>query len=93
VFGRWVFFENLKEPHSLNFKNRFQRLKPKKCSISILWGSRCKQLMSESQSSDSGNRLAAIVSRAVISFPLHFKRIRSGMPISAISQQWEAYYR
>jgi hypothetical protein len=46
-----------------------------------------------SQPADSGNRLAAIVSIAGISLPLKIKRIISDAPISAISQQREAYCR
>jgi hypothetical protein len=83
------FFKNLKGPHPLNFKNHIQRLKTKKCSLSISMG----LLIAESQSSDTGNGLAAIVSISGISFPLQFKQICSGKPISAISQQRQAYCR
>jgi hypothetical protein len=46
-----------------------------------------------SQSDDSENWLVAILLIAGIRFPLQFKRIRSIMPISAISQWREAYCR
>jgi hypothetical protein len=88
------FFEKFKGTSSFKFqKNRFQRLKTKNVAYPFSWGSRCKLLTAESQSLDSGNRLAAIVPIAGISFPLQFKRIHSSLPISAISQQREANFR
>jgi hypothetical protein len=38
VFGRWVFFENLKGPRPLNFKKSFSAAKDKQCSLSIFMG-------------------------------------------------------
>ncbi len=45
----------------------------------------------ESQSANSGNRFAAIEPIAGISLLLQFKQIRSCMPISAISQEWDPW--
>jgi hypothetical protein len=74
-------------------KKVFSCLRQKNVAYPFPWGFRCKQLIVESQSSDSGNMLASIGSIAGISLPLKFKQICSSMPISAISQQPEAYCR
>jgi hypothetical protein len=57
------------------------------------WGSRCKELIAGSQPADSGKRLAAIEPIVGLSLPQQFKRISSGMLISAISKYREAYCR
>jgi hypothetical protein len=90
LFGCWVFFWKFKGTSSFKFhKFVFSCLLQNNGGLSISMGLPLQIAHSGSQSSESGNELAAIVSIAGISFPLHFKRI-SGMPISAISQQQEA---
>jgi hypothetical protein len=46
-------------------------------------------MIAGSQTADSRNRVAAIVSIVGIGFRLQFKQICSGGPIFAISQSWE----
>jgi hypothetical protein len=46
-----------------------------------------------SQSADGRNWLAAILLIAGIGFALQFEQISGGVPISNISQWWEAYCR
>ncbi len=75
-------FKNSEGYHPLNCKNEFSG-KPKACGLSLSMG---HQL----QITDSGNRLAVIVSVAGRRLPLQFKQISSCMPIFAISNNREA---
>jgi hypothetical protein len=81
------FFIKFKGTSSFKFKKIvFSGLRQKNVAYPFPWDSHCKLQIAESQSSDSGNRLAANLSIAGISIPVQIKEIRSGMPISAISQ-------
>jgi hypothetical protein len=71
----------------------FQRLKDHKCGLSNSMGRPLQITDSGKPSADSGNGLAAIDPIAGIGLLLHLKQISNGMPISAISQQREAYCR
>jgi hypothetical protein len=55
------------------------------------WGAYCQQLIEANQLSDSRKWLAVVLLLTGISLLLQFECIDSGIPISAISQWWEAY--
>jgi outer membrane protein assembly factor BamE (lipoprotein component of BamABCDE complex) len=67
-------------------KNGFRGLKQSMWLIHFNGAPTTNKNDSANQSPDSGNQLAGILLIAGISFPLKFKLIVSGMPISAISQ-------
>jgi hypothetical protein len=81
--NRWYFTFQFKGNLLFKLQKLVSAALAKICGLSILVGRPLQITDSRKQPAVSGNKFAAIES---ISFPLQFKRITSGMPISAIIQ-------